>query len=103
MTNKTFLYICIGCTVVSCITCLIFALIGCWPGAINSPLTTVCLWGIYFLLGHIEGRKECNQELIDLATRIISDNGKLQQQVRTLQAILEAKGIKEEEQTEKTE
>ena len=103
MTNKTFLYICIGCTVVSCITCLIFALIGCWPGAINSPLTTVCLWGIYFLLGHIEGRKDSNRELIDLATRIISDNGKLQQQVRTLQAILEAKGIKEEEQTEQSQ
>lgn len=96
MEKNLLLYICIGCTIVSSVASLIFALAGFYVGAINSPLTSICLWGIYFLLGKLDERVKATREIIKSVEGIMVQHGQMEAQIKVLQAIIEAKETKEE-------
>lgn len=89
--QKTYFYICIGCSVLGSIALLIFAISGFFHGALLSLLFDILLWHNFFLIGKSTGHESSSRELAEIAKKVFEDNGRLIQQVETLKAIIDAK------------
>lgn len=89
--TKTYLYIIIGCSVLGSIALLIFAVTGFFHGALLSLLFDILLWCNFYLIGKSAGHESNSKELAEIAKKVFEYNGRLRQQVETLQAIIDAK------------
>lgn len=99
--TKHLLHICIGCSIVSCTASLIFAIQGCWVGVINSPIVTLNLWIMYFLIGRHAELEFRYDLMLRLAKEVMTDNGKLEQELKDLYTI--SKFMEEQKESNETQ